>query len=63
MCSKRSVAKAVFINSSWDGLAIAMVRPSLIAMVRNAAFTNDRSGNPKDILDSPQIVANPFCLQ
>ena len=42
---------------------MAMVSPSLMAMVRNAAFTYPRSGMPKEMLDRPQMVASPFSLQ
>ena len=43
---------------------MAIVSPSLIANARNVLFTKIRSGKPKEILESPQIVATPkSCLQ
>ena len=59
----RSEAKAQLIRSSWEGLAMAMVSPSRMAMVRKAAFTKLLSGRPKEMLDRPQMVASPFSLQ
>ncbi len=41
---------------------MAIVRPCAMAIVRNAVLTKERSGSPKEILDSPQTVAMPNCL-
>ena len=42
---------------------MAMVSPSLTAIVRKAVFTKLLSGRPKEILDRPHMVARPFPLQ
>ena len=60
LSSSISDANAAFIKSSCDGLAIAMVSPLHMAIVRNAVFTYIRSGSPKDIFESPHIVGSFF---
>ena len=51
------------MSNVWFGLEIAIVKPSPIAMLRNAALMYPLSGRPKDILDKPHVVAYPFILQ
>ncbi len=56
-----STSEAIFIRIrvSLDGFAITIVSPLAAAMARNAAFTQPRSGRPKETLDSPTIVQQP----
>ena len=52
-----SDANTACISRSCDGLAIAIVRPWLIAIAIKLLLTNILSGRPNDILESPQAVA------
>ena len=59
---KRSISEAyaAFISIVCEGLAIAIVRPRSMAIVRNAVLTNIRSGRPNEIFERPHIVAIPL---
>src|SRR5450756_381392 len=52
-----SLAFFTFINSTLDGLAMAIVRPQYCAMARKAALSQGRPGIPKETLERPRTVS------